>query len=310
MSTCALGARFVGLRLPACAGSLAVLLAGSAWTQQPPATVVTKKGETIEGSFKGGTESDITIMIGGQTVKLPLLDVKYISFAGRLGATETTAKKAPEASQDDAFAAFEELQASLEIGVLRPQYAEKLQQTLPRVLRFLKTLDRSWYPDAQTAMMSAVEEYQQALGMWELARLLFEHAKKNVAYARQIIATDEPGHREDPGEKTLTPGANVHGRLGLGDLVVLSYLEQKVPANAFADVYVVTAPTAQTLGITVAGSPCTPAIRHADAAGRRLEKEGAGGRWSVKLLPGPNHLLVLCAGGGVGTYELSTQVQP
>jgi hypothetical protein len=60
-----------------------------------PATVVTLKGDSIEGKFLGATETDLTIETSSRLVTLQLRDVSYISFVGRPPSAETVSYAIP-----------------------------------------------------------------------------------------------------------------------------------------------------------------------------------------------------------------------
>src|SRR5512140_611014 len=93
-----------------------VWLAGLAWAQEPgrKATVTTKKGETVEGMFVAASQGEVVLQVAGQRLAIPLDEVSVISFAGKLQQSASGALVRPI---DDAFEAFGELHAALEIGV-------------------------------------------------------------------------------------------------------------------------------------------------------------------------------------------------
>ncbi|MBE3088394.1 MAG: hypothetical protein IMZ71_04700 [Chloroflexi bacterium] len=116
------------------------IASASAQQSSHKATVTTKKGETIEGTFKSATETEIVLEVAGQTLRLPLAAVRTISFVGRVEEATTSQKPRPV---DDAFKALSDLAMATEIGVLREQYSAKLLETLPRVKAFIDSLDGS-----------------------------------------------------------------------------------------------------------------------------------------------------------------------
>src|SRR5688500_15207056 len=88
----------------------AVLVAG-----ERRVTIETVKGETIEGTFRGASEDEISIELAGQALKIPVASVRYVSFAGRVMAS----RPATPGSVDDAFNALDELDAIVKVGILR-----------------------------------------------------------------------------------------------------------------------------------------------------------------------------------------------
>ena len=67
-----------------------------------PVSISTAKGETIEGLFRGATETEVVIEIAGQRVRLPISDIRLISFVGKIveraGAAPVPPSAPPEAA--------------------------------------------------------------------------------------------------------------------------------------------------------------------------------------------------------------------
>jgi len=61
-----------------------------------PATVVTLKGEFVEGRFISASDTELTIDTPGRRLTLSLRDVSYVSFAGRPPSAEAVSYVKPE----------------------------------------------------------------------------------------------------------------------------------------------------------------------------------------------------------------------
>jgi hypothetical protein len=51
--------------------------------ESPKITITTKTGENLEGTFKGGTNSEIIIDIAGQELRLPIAKVRFSIIRGK-----------------------------------------------------------------------------------------------------------------------------------------------------------------------------------------------------------------------------------
>src|SRR4051812_47564396 len=104
----------------------AILLAGlcgvnaGAQTAVNTVTVVMRDGKVVEGIFRGSTETEVSIEVAGQLLKIPLLTVKYVSLVGRIDVPADAAP--PSVSPDSlgaAVAGLRDIHTATEIGVLR-----------------------------------------------------------------------------------------------------------------------------------------------------------------------------------------------
>jgi hypothetical protein len=131
------------------------------------ATLETKKGEVVEGVFRGATEAEVTIEIAGQAIKIPSESVRYVSFEGRLGgAAAPAAGAAPTSgSIEDAFKAFEELRSLTQVGIMRDHYADKMSEILGRVTMFMErdTPNDATREEIHSRFSQAIELYRKPL---------------------------------------------------------------------------------------------------------------------------------------------------
>jgi hypothetical protein len=239
------------------------------------ATVALKKGDTVEGVFRGATATDVTVEIAGQALKIPIGDVRYVSFVGRVeaGPATTGAAKPAAGSAEDAFAALEELEGATRVGLLRAQYSEKVVATLPRVLAFADAVNET-NPDLASTLRSAVRIYQFPLGAitksdnpWGDAPVYWRRAGFRVMYA-QVLAK-KPPTLETPESRTLVMDTDAKGRLGSGDKVVPELLD-KDHAGYMADVYQFTQNAEGKVVFTMTAIGCSPTLLIVDGAGKKI----------------------------------------
>lgn len=191
----------------------------------PKVTVVTLKGEVIEGTLEGATATNVTLSFAGTRVPIALDGLRYISFVGRLGAGTAPSGGGAPVSIEDAFAALDQLHAILEVGVLRPQYADRLTEFLPRVNAYL-ALNEPEFPNVRLALVAAVAAYKTPLGSaedWQSGADYFRRGRALVEAARRMRA--DPAERIPPTDhsvRDLPSGTPLSGRLSITDQVETS----------------------------------------------------------------------------------------
>lgn len=296
--------------------SFVVCLAGLAWAQEPGrrATVTTKKGETVEGMFVAANQREVVLQVAGQRLAIPIDEVSVISFVGKV---QESASGAPVRPIDDAFEAFGELHAALEIGVQREKYAARLRETLPRVEAFLNSPPGS-FADVRLLMAAAVRDYQVPFGAgsllssatrWTSSSPYWRDAASKIAYAKELAAQPgEESHQEDPAERDIPTSTTVSGRLGSGDRIMPPDVDHATE-GAFHDVYRLTLDRPMTLSLALETRQCSAHLLLTDDAGKQVADNGSdrgSSRITKDLKPGVYHLW---AGAQrpieVGTYQLT-----
>lgn len=212
----------------------------------------------------------------------------------------------PATSLADVTKSFGELQAALEIGVLRTQYAEMLQRHLPVALAFCKTPPEGLHPDAVAAACLATKRYQDALGGWTVAQLYWQQAKRALEFANSM-ASEPVDRREEQAVRTVVVGEPMPGRLGLGDFVS----EDELLGRAYADRFELKVAEAGKYQFQADAGTCEALPILFDAGGKLLkdwEQTYAPMARRYKLKTGAYRLTVSCGMNlgqvAVGTYRL------
>lgn len=277
-------------------GLLTMLLALSSIANaqiETPATVVMRTDAVVEGVFRGATAEEILLDVAGQSLRLPLARIKYISFAGRLERVTVSKEPAPPRLIDQAQAAFKELRAATEAGLLREQYSQKLLDTLPRINEFVNGPGTDW-ADVRLAMQMATRLYKEVLGgvgstsevlqAWQQAPNNWAQAAKVVDYAT-LLASDprEETHVAAPSEAAIKLGQSVQGRLGVGDVLMSSTLDVS-SAGSFNDVFKLELGGQANLKIQMNGNGvCRPHLTLADARGKKIEGDMGGSTYPATI---------------------------
>jgi hypothetical protein len=286
---------------------IASLGAASAVAQQPRrVTVVTDKGDAVEGVLKGVSETEASVEVAGQTMRFPLGAIRYISFAGKLeGGEHGSAVVTPLAK---AVESLRSLRAATEIGLLREQYSQKLLELLPAVNEFANAPGDDW-ADVRLSMQGASRRYQapmSSVDSWKYAGDYMLQAARRGDYAAKLANyPNEASHREEPAVQTLELGDPVMGRLGVGDQIMSSKLDRSTEGG-FNDVYRFTVTAKSRLEITMTCEPCTSHLTLV-LAGRKLEGDyGGGGQSTIRFDAVPNTYEVWAGTeqGEVGEYRL------
>ena len=256
-------------------------------------TVVTHTGEKVEGTLRGIAGNELLLDVAGQSFKLPVETLKYISFVGEMENVSSQMKSATKKQPlDDALDAFKELRAATEVGILREQYSQKLLDTLPRVNAFVNGEKVDW-ADVRIAMIFATRLYQDALNRWgEKDSILstvpqddWSSARAFVDYAALLASyPGEKTHREKPSETSIMVGASADGRLGVGDSIMSKELDRS-SAGGFNDVFKVMLASQTNLDINLrTKGGCPPHLTLVDALGKKLD--GSSGNIRRNLNPG------------------------
>jgi hypothetical protein len=289
--------RIIGLLLLA-ASSLAV-------AEDTKVSVATKKGDLVDGTLVGVSATDVSILIAGQSVKIPLADVKYLSFSGRLDTPCASGASggARPGSAEDAFAALDDLRGALQVGVLRPQYSDKTVALLPRVNAFARDIGTGEWMDVRIALAAAVSEYSiplVSLEAWEQAPYRWARASRFVDYAKKLYS--------NPGERTHGETENIEGMLDLGKAIEmrLGVGDAKLPqldsdwGGRSAERYKFSIATPAKVIFTGTGAGYDHALFLMDTNGNRIGKEtGESTSLKKKLQPGTYLLWVSSMFGDV-----------
>lgn len=292
------------------AGFLAVLLLAQPLRR---VTIVTTKGDTIEGTLKSVTDVDILIEVAGQPLRVPLETVRYVSFVGILD--DAPSKGTDSATPaDGALKALKELRTATEVGMLRAQYSEKLVAALSPVLAFAERGPAAVHADVKKAMLLAANEYKAPLatvGSWKNAGAAMARAATWVSYAEALLALkDEETHAEEPGEKTISVGSDVTGRLGFGDAVMARTLDWTA-TDGFNDNWSLELNSPSRVTIEMSANPCRPHLVLTDESGKKLDSDAAPfdgtARIRKSLTTGRYHIWAGTFDPQVGTYRLSVR---
>jgi hypothetical protein len=271
--------------------------------------VSTIKGDTVEGSLKGLTDTDLILEVAGQDLRLPLGTLKIISLVGKIDEANSKGRSPLE----EALTALGELRAATEIGMLREQYSQKLLETLPRVRAFTKTA--TGWDDVKLAMERAILQYQEPLKdleSWKNAGIAMTVAAFYADYAADLAKRPgEESHVEAKEEREVRIGEPAKGRLGVGDRTMPRELDRS-SAEAFNDVLKVTVSnvTQATIVMTSSGA-YYPHLTLTDQSGRKIEGDaGFSGTSKIKqqLKPGTYYIWAGASSeGAIGEYNLDWQ---
>jgi hypothetical protein len=266
--------------------------------------VTTKTGERFEGLFRGASNEKLSVEVEGQPLVFAVDGIRSVTFVPN--AAQGVPTVTDIASLDENLRPF---QAELTMGMLRSQYADRLQQVLPPIVEFIRTRKPYWYPDAQLALNAAMDAYKSPLAAaysWSSASSDWQRASAYLHYAEDIVRTDPKDHREDPAEKRLTPGTETGGRIGFGDVAGPEFLG----ASTLSDMYRIDVTRPSRILFSAEGGPCSLYEELRDGTGRDVSTMHAKGGWAATVRPGSYRLVVYCGDGGVGTYKLRTEVVP
>lgn len=218
------------------------------------------------------------------------------------------APTAPAPTLESVVASASQLHAALEVGVLRPQYAELLQKHLPVAIAYVKSPPPDTHPDVVAAVDQAVNRYRAALGSWNLANMYWARARQALDLA-QLAAKEDPARRESPEVIKITAGAEVSGRLGFGDFV-----EGGALGGHYMDRFDVAIAQPGKYHLQAPGTTCDPEPIASEANGKLIRNwettYSPAGR-IYKLKPGAYRVTISCpfeTGPGVTQYKL--QVAP
>ena len=280
---------------------------GIAIAQERRVSVATKDGDLVEGTFRGATNASVSVVIAGQKISIPTDNVKYISFAGKLEGSGDVDSEATEF--ESAFAAIEEFQASLEIGLLREQFNEKLVETMPTVRSYIKSTGDEW-ADVKLAFALAIQDYQATINQWRDRNQYIESAREWTEYAQFLRRESSANHREsDEHQMIESHGFSTTGRLGVGDVLMPAMLD-KSTAGAFNDVYLLEIEQSGELTINVKKQLGLALLHTTVVAPDGKKIEGDMGRGTVrtkKKLNRSGRYEVWIGGGipqGVGIYRV------
>ncbi len=281
-----------------------------AGAQEPPkATVFTKQGDTVEGIFLGATAVELSMEVVGQQLKIPIAEIRYVSFVGQVESPAGVAAKPTVGSLEDAFAALDDLDEVVRSGVLPGQYSQEIAARFARVWVCLdpKRTDR----DLATALTAAVAKYMNPLNafgdskLWEEAPGSWWVASLYVDYAKEL-AKNTSRHQETPEVRALAPGQPAKGRLGYGDKLVPASVDKDY-VDYVADVYQLKLGAQTKLAFTISASPCAPVVLIIDGSEKKIVDKQSPIGWKKSLGPGDYQVWVACP--TVGTYTLTASVQ-
>lgn len=296
--------------------ALSFSVAPAAQSQGRKVTILTVKGDTIEGILKGLSESEATVEIAGQPVKLPLESVQYLSFTGKLpGARDQASSASP---MNSALAALHELGLAADTPMLRPQYLDRLQAHMPPVKSFLKTDEANWQ-DVRRALSLAVAAYESAasLDAWPLmAGLDIGRGGHWTKIAEDLSKNpSEATHSESNSVRQIAVGDDLDGRLGFGDRVISIGDRTWNTFQAYSDSFSFALSERVPVIIAMKSGDCAPhLILTSDEAPSKPLDTDAGG-WTkpaqIKktLNPGRYHVEAACGALEIGRFQLSLKAQ-
>lgn len=300
---------------------LALCLAIGVIAQSPSrrVTVATAKGDTVEGVLRAISDKEVTLEVAGQPLTIPMENVRYISFAGKIETGATGGTTPTGSAMDRAFSALADLQSAAEIGVMRSQWNDRLLAAVPSIRAFTRASDTDW-PDVKAAMEMAVDSYQTPLASldnWSFASMDFRNASKATRYAKTLASIpEEKNHRETPTTGTsLTLGVAVSGRLGFGDASATGRPGGRGTGTAtgplgYVDSYILTVPVKSQIAIDAF---CDPYVCNIDVTGPSGKAMGAAGsltsgapaHFKKSLDPGNYTVQIV---GKVGSYTMTASV--
>lgn len=294
--------------------SLTVVLSAVALSAQLPrrVTIVTQKGDVIEGTLKSATDSEVVIEIAGQALKVPVETIKYLSFVGKLDAAPSVVAHSGKPI-DEAIKSLNELRAATRVGMLRAQYSEKLVATLPQVRTFAESREAGWF-DVKLAMTNAVLHYQRPMASiesWKDAGWNMGMGGRWVDYVETLRANgDEETHTEKPDDQPISIGSAVTGRLGAGDASMSKMLDAS-SEGGFNDKWSLELTSPANVTVSMTSEPCRPHLTLTDGSGKRLDADSGpyGGDASIhKSLPaGRYRIWAGSFSSQVGSYKLSVK---
>jgi hypothetical protein len=278
--------RFFGL-----VALLCVFTSLGAWTRlhgQSPeegiaATIETRTGDMVEGTFVSATETEVIFRVAGQPLTLPMETIRYISFDGRLavsvdGGEEDEQLEALGAAID-ALRIFKAQVDALdrENQAVQVIFAASLNAAMPRITTFLSSVGDDW-ADVNQAIRNAIRNYRAAPdddGTLDYRALAT--ARGYVDYADKL--SGDPGerrHREAVGPPpVLTLNQPVEARLGAGDREMPRGLDGS-SAGAYNDLFQFTLTEPMRTDIVLVCDPCTPHLTLTGADGAKIEGDAAG----------------------------------
>ena len=284
--------------------------------EQKRVTVVTDKGDVIEGALKGATDTEVSIEVAGQPVKIPVASIRYLSFIGKINDAGTTAPPATAAAArtvDVALAALRDLRSVTEIGVLRTQYSEKLVSTLLPVKAFADRSDGTWI-DLKAALRKATSYYQApliSLESWSNASRMFMFAAQWADYAALLSGQpNESAHIESGDQQQIDTRGTLNGRLGSGDRQLPKNLLRKDFDGGFSDALQFSLATDADLDVEMSCAPCHAGLVLMDSTGKKIDSDAGISRTSAphikkRLPPGRYVLLPATTIDEVGSYKLA-----
>jgi hypothetical protein len=290
-------------------------------------SIRTTRGDAIEGLFRGASETELSVEVAGQLIRLPLVNIRSVSFGETQDDSPNPSSIGSRGLADEALKALKEIQVATEIGLARNQYSEKLQEKLPRVIAFLDETEAGW-ADVKLAMRAAVGDYQWPLDInrggdvrgWSstTVSLFWKRARQLTDYAESLLAVDHRSHREVTDEKPLEAGIEANGRLGVGDRVMTEKID-KSSAGAFNDVYLLEIRKPGRIAITMIAEPGCAHLTLLNSSGVKLEGDmgvtlGAVSHPStIKTqikTPGTHYVWAgACKIGEVSRYKLKVEMQ-
>ena len=123
-------------------------------------TVELKTGERIEGTFKQATLNEVTIEVGGQTLKFQLEKVRAITF----GSAPLT--NVPISNLQEAVDSLKALRSVVEVGIIYKDYDTRVLDTKIKVDRYLQ-MHSQGNAKAKASVSKAMNYYLLALNVWQ-----------------------------------------------------------------------------------------------------------------------------------------------
>ena len=257
-----------------------------------PVTVETRAGDTIEGTLVSATDTEVTIRVAGQPITLPLNEVRYLSFVGRIDqiVVPNDWRGAADGLLADALDALRGLQIQVDVGFgdeAQEEYTRRFADMLQVVRRFVESPGTTW-ADVRLALSQAAGWYRGVLDSdynWTNRQDSFDTADAYLAYAIRLGGDrSERNWTESASEtRVLAFGQPVEGRLGAGDREMTVELDSS-SEGAYNDLFQFTLTEPMRTEIVLQCTPCAPHLTVTDAAGGKLEGDAGtrGGRSRIR----------------------------
>ena len=293
--------------------ALAALVSSVSGQSERRVTISTTKGDVVVGPLRALSADEVAIEVAGQSIRIPLSEVKYLSFVGEIAPSLPGATSA-ETPLQAALRSAKSMRAASQVGLLREQYSAKLVETMPAVQAFIAEDDKRWI-NVKAALVALAANYQAPMAdlqSWNLASTYMGRAARWLAYADDL--STRPGEETATGieeTKPLNQSDAVTGRLMIGD----AQMDRSLDASSVGglnDRFTIEVPTYSTLEILMTCAPCDPHLTLVDPKGKKVDGDaGSGGTSKLSkknLSPGTYTIWAGTYARQVGDYKLTPTI--